>query len=173
MIDRKWLKMINQMIIGICTVRIVPPYPATPEARAPSFFGGSQSCDPASWLAERQLLAGDIESNRGPKPFYTYSLNILIHQSNPLNPPHPHSPQSTHPHLSNPLGKIHPHTTEHLFNCTHLYTPSNILDIWMSPGWVVPLLGRWKGCLVGLPKFLGLSDPSTATRSRSGSTTTT
>ena len=53
----------------------------------------------------------------------------LIHQSNPLNPPHPHSPQPTyrltHPHLSNPicaLCKTHSHTKEHLFNCTHLYT---------------------------------------------------
>ena len=57
----------------------------------PSVFLGSQSCDLAAWLAENQLLAGDIESNPGPKPtlkpFYTHSLNTLIHQSNPLNPP--------------------------------------------------------------------------------------
>ena len=129
------------------------------------FFWGSQSCDPAA----------------GPKPtlkpFYTHSLNTLIHQSNPLNPPYPHSPQPTHrlihPHLSNPLGKIHPHITEHLFNCTHLYTSSNILDLWMSPGRVVPLLATWKGRLAGLPLLLVLSDPSTATRRRGGSTTTT
>ena len=45
-----------------------------------------------------------------------HSQNTLIHQSNPLNPPHPHSPQPTHrlthPHLSNPncpLCKTHPH----------------------------------------------------------------
>ena len=103
----------------------------------PPVFWGSQSCDPVSWLAERQLLAG--ESNPGPKPtlkpLYTHSLNTLIHKSNPLNPPH--SPQPTHhlthPHMSNPLRKTHPHTTEHLFNCTHLYTSSNILDLWMSP----------------------------------------
>ena len=118
----------------------------------PTVFLGSQSCDPAAWLAERQLLAGDIESNPGPKPFYTHSLNILIHQSNPLNPPHPHSPQHTHPHLSNPICPLcKTHTTEHLFNCTHLYTSNNILDLWMSPGRVVPLLARWKGYLAGLP----------------------
>ena len=97
----------------------------------PPFFGGEAS------HATRQLLAGDIESNPGPKPtlkpFYTHSLNTLIHQYNPLNPPHPHSPQPTHrlthPHLSNPifpLCKTRPHTTEHIF-CTHLYTSNNIL----------------------------------------------
>ena len=58
-------------------------------------------------------------------------------------------------------------------NCTHLYTSSNILDLWMSPGRVVPLLARWKGRLAGLPYLLELSDPSTATRRRGGSTTTT
>ena len=83
---------------------------------------------------------------------HTLTKNTLIHQSNPLNP---HSPQPTHrlthPHLSNPLCKTHPHTTEHLFNCTHLYTSSNILDLWMSPGRVVPLLARWKERLAGLP----------------------
>ena len=108
------------------------------------------------------------------------SLNTLIHQSNPLNPPHPHSPQPTHrltrPHLSNPLcktnafyillyiiegiGKTHPHTTEHLFNCTHLYTSSNILDLWMSPGSVVPLLARWrKDAWQGYLNFLGCRTP--------------
>ena len=114
----------------------------------PPVFLGSQSCNPAAWLAERQLLAGDIESN------HTHSLNTLIHQSNPLNPPHPHYPQPTHPHLSNPLCplcKRHPHTTEHLFNCTHVYTSNNILDPWMSPGRVVPLLAKWNGRLAGLP----------------------
>ena len=55
----------------------------------PPVFLGSQACDPAAWLAERQLLAGDIESNPGPKPtlkktFYTHSLNTLIHQSSKL-----------------------------------------------------------------------------------------
>ena len=114
----------------------------------PPVFWGNQSCDPAAWMAECQLLAG--ESNPGPKPtlkpFYTPSLNALIHQSNPLNPPYSAQPthRLTHPHLSNPLCKTHPHTTEHLFNCTHLYTSSNILDLWMSPGRVVPLLTRWK-----------------------------
>ena len=141
---------------GLC--KLYPLYPASP---APSFFG-SQPYNPASWLAE--LLVGDIESNPGPKPtlktlLHTHtpphSINTLIHQSNHL---HPHSPQPTHrltqPHLSNPicaLCKTHPHTTEHLFNCTHLYTSNNILDLWMAPGRVLPLLARWKGRLAGLP----------------------
>ena len=37
----------------------------------------------AAWLAERQLLAGDIESNPGPKPtlktLYTHSRNPHTH----------------------------------------------------------------------------------------------
>ena len=41
----------------------------------PPVYLGSQSCDPAAWLAERQLLAGDIKSNPGPKP----TLNTLLH----------------------------------------------------------------------------------------------
>ena len=41
----------------------------------PPVFLGSQSCDPAAWLAERQLHAGDIESHPGPKP----TLKTLLH----------------------------------------------------------------------------------------------
>ena len=83
-------------------------YPTTPPLRRPGLpvFWGSQPCVPAAWLAERLLLAGDIESNPG----------------------------------------THPHTTDHLFNCTHLYTSSNILDLWR----VAPLLVRWKRRLAGL-----------------------
>ena len=51
--------------VGGNTVQIVSTYPASPEARPP-IFGGSQPCVSAAWLAERQLLAGDIESNPGP-----------------------------------------------------------------------------------------------------------
>ena len=35
---------------------------------ATHFLGGIQPCVRAAWLAERLLLAGDIESNPGPKP---------------------------------------------------------------------------------------------------------
>ena len=45
-------------------------YPPTPPLRRPGrpFFWGSRPCVPATWLAERLLLAGDIESNPGPRP---------------------------------------------------------------------------------------------------------
>ena len=56
--------------------------------------------------------------------------------------------ETHHPSPLCPLCKTHPHTTYHLFNCTHLYTSSNMLEI-------------------------GLSDPSTASRRRGRSTTTT
>ena len=54
---------------------IVSTYPASSEARPPSFLG-SQPCVPAPWLAERLLIAGDIESNPGPKP----TLKTLLHE---------------------------------------------------------------------------------------------
>ena len=138
------------------TVQIV----STLSCPDPSFFG-------------KPIMAGGVQAPCGSpnpgskptlKPFYTHSLNpphsldTQIYQSNPVNPPHPHSPQPTHrlthPHLSNPICpfcKTHPHTTEYLFNCTYLYTSNNILDLWMSPGRVVLLLARWKGRLAGLP----------------------
>ena len=50
---------------GLCKL-----YPPTPPLRRPGhpIFFGSQPCVLAAWLAERLLLAGDIESNPGPKP---------------------------------------------------------------------------------------------------------
>ena len=60
------------------TVQIVSTLSCVSGGPGPDFLGGNQSCNPAAWLAERQLLAGDIESNTGPKPtlkpFYTHSL---------------------------------------------------------------------------------------------------
>ena len=132
----------------------------------PPVFLGSQSCDPAAWLAERQLFAGDIESNPGPKPtlkpFYTHSLspphslNPLIHQSNPLNPPHPHSPQPahrlTHPHLSNPICPLctptYHRASIQLYTLIYPKQHTGPLDV---PGRVVPLLARWKGRLARPP----------------------
>ena len=55
----------------------------------------------------RETLSPSRTKTKNQKPFYTHSLNTLIHQSNPLNPTHTHSPQPTprltHPYLSNPL----------------------------------------------------------------------
>ena len=50
----------------------------------PPVFLGSQSCDPAAWVAERQLLARDIESNPGRKPTLTTILHTLT--QSPLPP---------------------------------------------------------------------------------------
>ena len=61
----------------------------------PQFFG-SQSCDPAAWLA---LLAGDIEPNPGPKP----TLKTLLHKltQSPTLAKYINSPvQSSPPSLS-------------------------------------------------------------------------
>ena len=58
--------------------------------------------------------------------------------------------ETHHPSPLCPLCKTHPHTTDHLFNCTYLYTSSNILDLWLSPERVAPLLIRWKRRLAGL-----------------------
>ena len=89
--------------------KLYPSYPASQEAGPPVFWG-NQSCDPAAWLAERQLLAG--ESNPGPKP----TLKTLLHtltkytnspvqpsQSSSLSPAHspPNSPTSIQSPLQN------------------------------------------------------------------------
>ena len=52
-------------------------YPPTPPLRRPGLpvFWGSQPCVPAAWLAERLLLAGDIESNPGPRPTLNSAIN--------------------------------------------------------------------------------------------------
>ena len=55
------------------TVQIVSTYPASPEARPP-IFGGKPAVRPRS-------MAGDIESNPGPKP----TLKTLSH-THTLNP---------------------------------------------------------------------------------------
>ena len=133
----------------------------------PQFFGEANHANPLqgwwSAISLRETLSP------GPKP----TLKTLLHSLNPphsiihqSNPPHLHSPQPTHrlthPHLSNsicPLCKTHPHTTEHLFNCTHLYTSNNIVDLWMSPGRVVSLLARWKGRLAGYINLFGCRTP--------------
>ena len=91
-------------------------YPPTPPLRRPGLpvFWGSQPCVPAAWLAERLLLAGDIESNPGPRPTLktpththtqphtlTKFTDSLIQPSRPCPPPL-HSPpttQNTHLHL--------------------------------------------------------------------------
>ena len=131
---------------GLC--KLYPPYPASPEAQAPIFLG-NQSCNPAAWLAKRQLLAGDIEFNPGPKPtlnpFYTHSLdpphslNTLIYQS---NLPHINFPQPTHrlthPHLSNPIfpSAKHTHIPQRIYSTAHTYLPQT--TYWTSgclPGW--------------------------------------
>ena len=146
---------------GLCKL-----YPA--EARAPSFLG-KPVMRPRSMVGRapspcgRHWVPSRTKTNTFSQPVYTHSLNpphsinTRIPQSNSLNPPHPHSPQPTHRlthlHLSNPicpLCKTRPHTTDHLFNCTPLYTSNNILDLWMFPGRVLPLLARWKGRLAGL-----------------------
>ena len=55
-----WLVCLSQE--GLC--KLYPPILPL-RGCGPLFFGESQSCDPAAWLAETQLLAVDIESNPG------------------------------------------------------------------------------------------------------------
>ena len=87
--------------------------------------------------------------------------NKLIHQHAPRSPlpnsPSPEKHVASSPNFEPikvhtsplcPLCKTHP--TYHQFNCTHLYTSNSILDLWMSPERVVPLLVRWKRRLAGL-----------------------
>ena len=67
--------------------------------------------------------------------------------------------ETHHPSPRCPLCKTNPHTTDHLFNCTHLYTSSSILDLWLSPERVAPLLIRWKRRLKGFSRETGCRTP--------------
>ena len=55
---------------GLFGGKLCKLYPPAPPLRRPGrpVFWGSRPCVPAAWLAERLLLAGDIESNPGPRP---------------------------------------------------------------------------------------------------------
>ena len=138
------------------TVQIVSTYPASPEARAPSFFGGKPVMQPRSMARGAPAPYGRHWVYPGPKSTLKTLLHTLTKYTKSPVQPSQSSPPSLYPahsppHLSNPLCKTHPHTTEYIFNCTHLYTSSNILDLWMSPRRVVPLLARGKGRQTGLP----------------------
>ena len=64
---------------------------------------------PVSWLAEHQLLAGDIESNPGPKPTLKTLLHTLTKCTNsPVQPcqsslPPAHSPPNSPTSVQSPL----------------------------------------------------------------------
>ena len=60
-------------------------YPPTPPLRRPGLpvFWGSQPCVPAAWLAERLLLAGDIEYHR--PPFQLHTSIYLKQHTGPLD----------------------------------------------------------------------------------------
>ena len=140
---------------------VYPPYPGSPEARAPIYLG-SQSCNPATWLAERQVLAGHIESNPGLKP----TLKALLHSLNPpltISPiqPSQSSPPSLSPNHTPPksptsvksyLPPLQNTPTYHRASSTaHTYIPQ--ATYWTSgclPVRVVPMLARWKGRMAGL-----------------------
>ena len=80
------------------TMQIVPIYPASPEARPPSFLGEASRASPAAWLVERLLLAGDIESNPGPKP----TLKPLSHTRTQPPTLNKYTNLSVHPPQSSP-----------------------------------------------------------------------
>ena len=106
---------------GLC--KLYPPYPASPEAHAPSFLGGSQSFDPAAWLAERQLLAGVIESNPGPKLTLKTLLQTLTKYTNSPVQPSQSSPPSLSPAHSPPNS---PTSVQSPLQNTHTYHRASI-----------------------------------------------
>ena len=98
---RGWCATVPQFGGTLCKL-----YPPTPPLRRPGrpVFWGSQPCVPAAWLAERLLLAGDIESNPGPKP----TLKTLTRTQPPTITKYTNSsiqpPQTSPP----PLSLVHP-----------------------------------------------------------------
>ena len=108
-------------------MQIVSTYPASPEARPPIFFWGSQPCVPAAWLAERLLLAGDIESNPGPRPTlktptHTQPPTLTKFTDSLIQPPRPcpsplsivHPPPKTPTHTSPPAPTLTPYTLDQI-----------------------------------------------------------
>ena len=93
---------------GLCGGTLCKLYPPTTPLRRPGrpVFLGSQPCVPAAWLAERLLLAGDIESNPGPKPTLktlthtrTQPPTITKYTNSSIQPPQTRPP---------PLSLVHP-----------------------------------------------------------------
>ena len=137
--------MINQIKNDICTKRIQPArgwcatvpqsgglfggtlcklYPPTPPLRRPGrpVFWESRPCVPAAWLAERPLLAGDIESNPGPKPTLktpthtrTQPPTLTKYTNTSIQPPRARPP---------PLSLVHPPPTPVQPPKTPTYTSS-------------------------------------------------
>ena len=96
-------------------------YPPTPPLRRPGLpvFWGSQPCVPAAWLAERLLLAGDIESNPGPRPTlktpthtHTQPPTLTKFTDSLIQPPRPCPPPLSIVHPKHPLTPLHqpPHS---------------------------------------------------------------
>ena len=67
-------------------------------------FWGSQPCVPTAWLAECLLLAGDIESNPGPKP----TLKTLSHTRTQPPTLTKNTSSSVQPPRTRPLSLVHP-----------------------------------------------------------------
>ena len=88
--------------VGGNTVQIVSTYPASPEARPPSFFWEASRASPQhGWRSAyslRETLSPTQDQNQHKRPFHTHALNpphspsTLAHQSNPLEPPTPTLP---------------------------------------------------------------------------------
>ena len=104
---RGWCATVPQSggLFGGTLCKLYPPTPPLWRPGRPVFWG-SQPCVPATWLAERLLLAGDIESNPGPKPTlktlthtHTQPPTITKYTNSSIQPPQTRPP---------PLSLVHP-----------------------------------------------------------------
>ena len=113
-------------------------YPHTPPLRRPGrpVFWGSQPCVPAAWLAERLLLAGDIESNPGPKPTLktlthtrTQPPTLTKYTNSSIQPPQTRPPQLSlvHPPPKTPTSVQPPKTTYTSFPPAPTLTPYTVV----------------------------------------------
>ena len=114
---------------GLC--KLYPPIPPLWRPGPPVFLG-SQSCDPAAWLWERQLLAGPSRTKTNTKTLlhtltkYTNSP-VQTSQSSPpsLSPAHspPNSSTSVQsPHYESPSVK-HTNIQQSIYSTAHTYIP--------------------------------------------------
>ena len=112
----------------------------------PPVYFGSQSCDPAVWLA---LLAGDIESNPGPKPTLKTPLHTLTNspvypsQSSPPSLSPSHSPT----YVQSPLQNTPTYHRAYIQLHTRIYLKhhAGLLDVSREGGASASLVERTPG----------------------------
>ena len=109
-------------------------YPTIPPLRrpGPQFFGGSQLCDPAAWLGERQLLRETLSPSKTKPTLKTLLHTLTKYTNSTVQPSHSsppslsptHSPPNSHTSVQSPLPPLqHTHIPQCIYSTAHTYIP--------------------------------------------------